>query len=607
MCGITGIWNFKEPIKKDTLLTFTNSISHRGMDDFGHGLYLDRRLGLGHRRLSILDLSENGRQPMEFGGYSIVFNGEIFNFQELKNELISLGYQFQTETDTEVLLAAYKQWGEQCLDKLNGMWAFAIFDQSKEELFLCGDRFGIKPCYFSYDENEQFAFASETLAFGNLEGFKKVVNSERLNLNLKDEYALEPLGFTIYEGIYRLLPGHYIRIKKGKIPQQERWYDIRDKVSNLKIPYNEAVKTFKELFKDSCRIRLRSDVPIATALSGGLDSSAVYGQIKELIKEGDLGERIPTNIHQAFTMTFPHWEKDESAFAKKVLDFYQEEGSFAQVNTSSIVSDVEHITQKSDFITTNPLLPIYQIYASMKKSGATVSMDGHGADELMFGYKTMLWELHEIFLKTNQKSKVKDLEMYLLKTYEPSKRSEIQAYLKNRHSIKSKITSRLKQVMSYHKKEMKLKSLSNKPYDFNHGTLEEICLNYFFERTLPPILRNFDKASMLAGVEVRMPFMDYRLVEFCFSLPYHFMVDSKFNKLILREAVKGIIPEDIRTRILKYGFQSPIAYWLDNELAEWASQIENTESYKRLFSSPVKGISPEIRWKRLNAVIILGR
>ena len=227
MCGISGIYNLNNnPVYLETLKRFTDSMVHRGPDGAGYELFDNNTLGLGQRRLSILDLSEAGKQPMSYadGRYWMTYNGEIFNFIEVREELQQLGHAFKSDTDTEVILAAYAQWGKACLDKFNGMWAFVIWDSQEKTLFLARDRFGIKPLYYVHQPSKFFAFASETRAFKFLEGFKREVDEELLKINLQDSYALEGLGYTPFKNIVQLLPGHCMVIRKGNEPKQKRWW-----------------------------------------------------------------------------------------------------------------------------------------------------------------------------------------------------------------------------------------------------------------------------------------------------------------------------------------------------------------------------------------------
>lgn len=303
MCGIVGIWHFNnQSLSQSKLRTFTDSLQHRGPD--GSGYYTDPEtpLGLGHRRLSILDLSDSGKQPMTYaqGRYQMTYNGEVFNFLELRQELESLGYQFVSETDTEVILAAYHQWGQDCLLKMNGMWGLAIWDTQKRELFLARDRFGIKPLYYLHIPQQIFAFASETIAFRHLEDHHLQTHPQHLQLNLQNIEALEGTGHTIYQNIFQLLPGHYLKISPNQEIQQKRWWNTQEHLPQIPTSYEQQVQQFTQIFQDACKIRMRSDVPLASALSGGLDSSSVYCTLHQLMQDQSLLSRVPDNWQKAY-------------------------------------------------------------------------------------------------------------------------------------------------------------------------------------------------------------------------------------------------------------------------------------------------------------------
>lgn len=234
MCGIAGIWQFNNnQLGIDKLKRFTDAMRHRGPDGADYKIFDNANLGLGHRRLSILDLSEAGKQPMSYadGRYWITYNGEVFNFLELKSELMSLGFKFMTSTDTEIILAAYQMWGSDCQLRFNGMWAFAIWDQKEKSLFLSRDRFGIKPLYY-LNTKDIFAFASETYAFKYLEGYNRRINPNTFKTNISNYEALEGYGYSIFEDIYQVLPGHSIEYKLGSEIKQKQWWNTnKNKVS----------------------------------------------------------------------------------------------------------------------------------------------------------------------------------------------------------------------------------------------------------------------------------------------------------------------------------------------------------------------------------------
>ena len=282
MCGIAGYWprRGKELLAEDdTIKCFINSLAHRGPDDSGIRIFREDNIMLGHRRLSILDLTRKGCQPMERfhceRHAAIVLNGEIYNFLEIKEELSRLGYIFESMSDTEVALYAYMEWGVSAFSKFNGMWAIAIYEKKSGQLLLCRDRYGVKPLYYYFD-GEAIAFASELKAFHHLRELEISVSEENLSAELAG-IDLSSASSTVLKNVYQLGAGHYLISKRGKRqPQVSRWWSSLDHIKEANESYTNQIESFSALFKDACRLRLRSDVPIATALSGGLDSSSVF-------------------------------------------------------------------------------------------------------------------------------------------------------------------------------------------------------------------------------------------------------------------------------------------------------------------------------------------
>jgi len=256
MCGIAGIYNLNgTEVNLTALKVFTDSIKHRGPDGSGYELDNGNSLGLGHRRLSILDLSEAGKQPLHYlDRYAITFNGEVFNFLEIKEELISKGYKFKTNTDTEVVLAAYNEYGKDCLLRFNGMWAFALWDRKENTLFLARDRYGVKPLHYVYLPGQLFAFASETIAFKHLDGFKRSFDETNLVTAVQNSSYIEASGKTIFKNVNQLLPGHTITIGTDKKLNISRWWNTADHLVKANPYYNKQVVEFKELFFSACKL-----------------------------------------------------------------------------------------------------------------------------------------------------------------------------------------------------------------------------------------------------------------------------------------------------------------------------------------------------------------
>ena len=569
MCGIAGIINFKATaIPMATIQQFTDSMVHRGPDSGDYVLLHNETVALGHRRLSILDLSAAGCQPMQYadGRYTMVYNGEVFNFLELRVELEKAGYGFRTNTDTEVILAAYDHWGKDCLYHFNGMWAIGIWDDVEKEFWLARDRFGIKPLYFSHQENEQFTFASETNAFQYLEGFERRFNEKYVSLSLQDPYSLEGFGKTIFDQIDSLLPGHWISIKGHQITTK-KWWQTADHLQKVPAAYEAQVEQFKNLFADACKLRLRSDVPIGTALSGGLDSSAVYCMLHHLKNQDFITDRLPAQWQKAFSAIFPGTEQDEQAYAQQVVDFVGGEVSWIEQSPYSLADKIISSTRELDVIYNTPLFIGSDIYGGMKQRGVTVSMDGHGVDEMLYGYGFAVKKLadetayKDVTLAENYWQVYE--EMYAERPIKP-------AHFEEQLLVQSKLKWKIK-------KDLKKIAGRTVVPSFN----EAILYNQFHLSMLPTILRNFDKMAMQHSIEIRMPFMDWRLVTFVFSLPDSSKVGNGYTKRILRDAMKGLMPEPVRIRKLKTGLNAPMQSWFAHELKPFVLDYVNSVSFQQ--------------------------
>jgi asparagine synthase (glutamine-hydrolysing) len=625
MCGIAGIFNYNsERVEMDVLKTFTDSMLHRGPDGSGYELLNKGTIGLGHRRLSILDLSEAGEQPFYYlDRYCIVYNGEIFNFESIRQELKDKGYHFRSQTDTEVLIAAYDCYGMDCFHLFNGMWAFALWDMKENKLILSRDRFGVKPLYYSCISQQQFVFASETRSFKYLKGFERKVNQAYYELSLKNNYALEGLGYTLFEGIYQLMPGHYMEIREGEVPVQKRWYDIRERVHKIPVSKDEQFRQFYEIFRDACRIRLISDVPVATALSGGLDSTSIYSTVNDILKTGQY-ERISKESQVAVSAIFPGLENDEKEYVDKAINFTQGKIKWVITDTRHLTADIEKDTELYDSISNAPVSAISAIYKGMKKEGITVSLDGHGADEMLYGYLYMVYDLWSMAIEKMDRGKAKVYSEILAGLYHPEhQKKQVETFEKMNRELLSplrRLKSGLKQMMLMNQKDQRqylppeLPSLSDKPYDFSGKPAEERMLYFeFFQNSLPALLRNFDRAGMMNSVEIRMPFLDYRVVEFIFSLPMESKIGGGFTKRILREVMKGRMDETIRKRTYKVGIGSPFQYWADHYIKDWLYQkvgeLEENEGvhYRTLldkYYSENRMADLEAVWCRINLKLI---
>lgn len=570
MCGIAGVWHKSTEVNQADTTFLKKALYHRGPDVQAFKYFNNKKGVLVHTRLSIIDLSEAANQPFlsDDGRYTLVFNGEIFNYLELREELKQLGVNFATESDTEVLLKAYQHWGEACLHKFNGMWAFCIWDEEEQSLFLARDRFGIKPLYFIDDDNF-FAFASETVAFNELSFFKKEFDEQNVALALADPDKLEGLGKCIYQNIYQLMPGHTLKFTHDKGILTSRWYNLFDHKSPYKGTYDEALTKFKDLFFDACKLRLRSDVPTATALSGGVDSSAVYCTIQEILKQNAIIEQ-DSSLRKAFTAAFKGMPQDESELAAATVKEKGGQHFLSEDNVDEVENDLKQSVKAIDTISAISILSLQNVYGAMKKQGITVSMDGHGADELLYGYRH---QISHLFYETLRKSTSKNTPLTLAKVLGGMKESSSKEdYL---GMVDEKFNGVKNSIRNFLKKDEELKDNMQLKYGDRYefgglSFLEKDLYRDFLEYTLPNILRNFDRASMTHAVEIRMPFMDYRLVEFLFSLPFDFKIRAQGKtKQILRDAMQGIVPVNILERTIKIGVGTPTNVYLKN--IRWAN------------------------------------
>ncbi len=617
MCGISGIWHLdKQPISKEKITYFTNSLSHRGPD--GQGIYIDDEfpLALGHRRLSILDLSEKGKQPMSYanGRYWISFNGEIFNFIELRKELIRRGYRFVSDTDTEVILASWDYWGRDCLTKFNGMWAFAIWDSWEKSLFLARDRFAISPLYYVFIPNQLFAFASETIAFKYLEGFERQFDYRKVQHEIVENQYLDSLGHTIFENIYQIIGGHYLLIKSNQTSvQQKRWWNTLDNLVSVPERYEDQVAQFKEIFDDACLLRLRSDVSIGTALSGGLDSSSIYSNIYHLQHTAKTKlERVPTDWQKAYIALFPNTPQDEKHFADQVVQYTQGVCRYIYPDFKNLYQNLIETTLNFDHIYDSPIFSSSSVYQAMRQDGVRVSLDGHGVDEMLLGYPHLVKVSYKQAMQSKNIAFANDLAQTYLQMFHDSEKEQAKQRLLESYKTPFKLKTFVYENLTPHflkafykffkskifKKEINqvlyidytqwlhgfqplhIESLTDKQINTAHLPLaEQVLYQTFHETTLPTILRNFDRASLRYGVEIRMPFMDWRLVTYIFSLPLESKVGNGFTKRILRDAMKGLMPEAIRQRTLKIGFSAPLYEWFMGELKEYLLDTVYSQSF----------------------------
>ncbi|MBC8335230.1 MAG: asparagine synthase (glutamine-hydrolyzing) [Anaerolineales bacterium] len=564
MCGIAGFWNLNGmPVSRAMLETFTDTLEHRGPD--GNGFYIDEdaNLGLGHRRLAILDTTDMGRQPMSYGNrrYWITLNGEIYNFLEIRSELAQHGYQFVTESDTEVVMAAYDKWGEDCQLRFNGMWAFAIWDQKKKQLFISRDRFGVKPLMYFYDR-KRFAFASEMKAFLALDWFQAEFDPEMVATALTDHQLIEGSERTLLRDLKRLLGGYCLSLKQNGDLKIRRWWNTLDHLEPAPASCGEQVERYRELFLDSCRIRMRSDVPIGTALSGGLDSSSIVCGMRHIRDMGDVGDRLASDWQRSFVATYPGSVIDERVYADEVIKKTGSTPVYCEITPDMYLKNYKRVLFQYEEISDIHLGP-WAVHKAQREHGVVVTLDGHGGDEALAGYpwhvtaslKDALTSLSPrkaaISLETMKKLELFPQEQFYWQSILMVGNKAVNRMLKKEQAWLNQSPAEFVSA-AYEEDRFRIKK--------RNALFQSLYADFHFTH-LPMNLRDFDRLSMAHGVEVRSPFMDWRLVTFTFSLPSESKIGGGYTKRILRDALKDILPEPIRKRTRKLGFPNMAESW----------------------------------------------
>ena len=564
MCGIAGIVT-KAGVKDAfaSLKKATGKLAHRGPQEENFWINSTKTVGFGHRRLCIIDLSKDASQPMHFEDrYTIIYNGEIYNYLEIREELEKRGHSFRSHSDTEVLLIAYAAWGPDCLQKLDGMFAFAIWDEKEQTLFAARDCFGEKPFFFFYDE-EQFVFASEIKALWEL-GIGKEVNRGMLYNFLAIGYTTNPGNKTetFYDDIYNLPAAHYLTYSfaENKLQTHLYWQTYID--INEQISENDAIEEFKRLFSQSINRRLRSDVTIGTSLSGGLDSSAVVAFCAE--------ESSAQYTHKCFTASFADFEKDETTFAALVANHFHLQHHTTTILPDEVAALMDKVAaQQDEPFSSGSVLVQYKIFELARENDVTVILDGQGADEIAAGYhKYYKWYWQELYRLRNLKSSSELKLAREIGIKEPwGIKNKLAAFLPE---FSASILQSQKSKEAFHQGDLNRDFAFSNKRNLYYATPTDHNLNgalYYntFVNGLEELLRFADRNSMAHSVEVRLPFLQRQLVEFLFTLPPHFKIHQGWTKWILRKAVESKLPASIAWRKDKVGYEPPQKLWMTNE------------------------------------------
>ena len=561
MCGIAGIFvNNPAHLDRADLSRLAAALAHRGPDGEGIWISSDGKAGLVHRRLAVIDTSQRGHQPMHSGdgNFTIVYNGEIYNFIELRAELEVLGSSFRSDSDTEVILEAWRHWGEAMLEKFNGMWAFVIRDNRSGDVFMARDRFGIKPLLYTH-VGGRFSFASEMRALCSLSHVDKTISQSVAKRMLFDPFSIEGSESTLVRSIRRLPGGHSAWLRAGEI-RVKRWWRTCDHLLEVPSSREARAERFRELFFGAVRLRLRSDVPVGTCLSGGFDSSAIACAMAHEAGDTQPKLREAADWRHAFIASFPGQSNDETPEAMEAAAYAGVSAHVLSFENKDPLAQIDTILRDLDEVYIGLPTAPWQIYRELRCARTLVSLDGHGADELMGGYRQEGQALG--FALRNFAARIAQGSPAMQYGIDCAKLATLSARGLNFLRDHTLLAPRAPDLPSDRDKlPAHWGPLNRRLYRMFHGTV------------LPTILRNFDRLSMAHGVEVRMPFMDWRLVTYVMSLPDDAKSEDGRTKAVARNAMAGHMPESIRMARRKVGFNSPMPEWLNGALGAWGASV----------------------------------
>lgn len=577
MCGIAGLYTEN---KKDSaemhrsIREMTSCLEHRGPDEYGY--YVGDNIALGHRRLSIIDL-KTGKQPIfnENKSMCIIYNGEIYNYQSIKSELIRMGHHFSTNSDTETILHAYEEWGEECIKKLRGMFAFAIWDSQKETLFLARDRLGIKPLFYSR-YNGRFVFSSEMKSILADPHFERTIDEEALSSYFTFSYIPAPL--TIYKNIKKLLPGHFLIFKNGQATIKQYW-DLFFEPNRQK-KESDFIHEFMELLKEAVKIRLMSEVPLGAFLSGGIDSSTVVALMSNESYE-------PVNT---FTIGFggnTGGFDDERKYARLVAERYSANHKEYEVlpNFEELIDEL--VESFDEPFADDAAIPSYFV-CKMARENVTVALSGLGGDEIFGGYERYFgFQVSHVYNKIPEIIREKIIKRLIEKMPESSSGSYKVNHMKrfvrtSSANYDKRYFGFVSKINKWHKDSFF--SENGKCYDEAFDSVEKRFLEIFnsanaddplnkvfycdIKTYLPEdILACTDRLSMQHSLEVRVPFLDHKLVEYCATIPPEMKMKWFRKKYLLKKGVANLLPGSVLNH-KKQGFVGPMTRWLQTDLKE---------------------------------------
>jgi asparagine synthase (glutamine-hydrolysing) len=576
MCGIVGICG-NEPVQSEKLLvSMREALRHRGPDDAGFWKSPDSAIMLGHRRLSIIDLSPAGHQPMSDadGRYTIVFNGEIYNFRELRDELASLGHSFRSQSDTEVILEAYRRWGERCVERFNGMFAFALYDADRDILFAARDRAGEKP-FFYWHYGNTFVFASELKVLMQHPVLPRRLDLEAMNFYLT--YGYVPWDMCILQGVRKLPQGHALLFERriNRITTRCYW-SLPEPQSIERLDTRDLVHEFKELLTDAVRRQLVADVPVGILLSGGIDSSLITA----------IASHVSAKPVKTFTISFPgHAGYNEEPYARIIADHFGTEHTVLPAATASIELLPELARQYDEPLADSSMIPTFLLFKLIRRH-TTVAIGGDGGDELLGGYPHYSWLVRQDMVRRCVpawvRSRISRCAYQCLpigfrgRNYLLGVEGEVQnsfAFVNQffDHCTRGKLFLPLRAISpdvlvrpERFKAEMELPGKT---------VVQRATAADFISYLADDLLVKVDRASMLTSIEARAPFLDYRIIEFAFSkVPDSLRVNGGKRKILSRLLAQDLLPKALDLR-RKQGFTIPLANWFKGEWGTYMKSI----------------------------------
>ncbi len=595
MCGIAGFIDYQNSSSESVLKSATDILSHRGPDGSGYAFKQldDCQIGLGHRRLSIIDLSNAASQPMSYKHFSIVFNGEIYNYAEIKTALLQKGHQFETHSDTEVIIHAWEEWGGAMIDQFIGMFAFVIYDSLKKELTCYRDRAGVKPFYY-YWKDDLFLFSSELKSFHQHPRFKKVINKEAIHQYFQYGYIMAPI--SIFEHTHKLIPGHYLQFSIPKKSLQiNKYWDVFDAYNKPKLDISEAEAKSKlhELLISACNYRMVADVPVGVFLSGGYDSTAVTALIQSQQKE-----KLKT-----FTIGFHEEDHNEAVFAKEVASHLKTDHTEYYCTTKEAQDIIPTIPFYCDEPFGDSSIIPTTLVSQLARKQVTVALSADAGDEVFAGYPKYTQSVDFLRHMNRFPALLRKSSSHILnfipdavligitgnKAVPIKKQRFVELLQKNKLSSDDLMNVLFSQVYTNQQLKGLLSEEIHQPASFfttghllreDLGSLDKILAIDYKTYMVDDILCKVDRAGMSTSLEGREPLLDHRIVEFAAEIPEAYKVKGNSRKHLLKEIVHEYVPKQIMDRP-KMGFSVPVAKWLKEDLKYYADEFMTETDFAR--------------------------